>query len=41
MTTNGYLLEPKLTLLEAGLNRITVSLDAIDEITFKKMRTKI
>ena len=38
MTTNGYLLEPKIdSLLEAGLNRITVSLDAIDEITFKKM----
>jgi cyclic pyranopterin phosphate synthase len=38
MTTNGYLLEPKLdNLIESGLNRITVSLDAIDDITFKKM----
>jgi cyclic pyranopterin phosphate synthase len=38
MTTNGYLLEPKLeALIESGLNRITVSLDAIDDITFKKM----
>tara|TARA_B100000427_G_scaffold325071_1_gene331310 strand:- start:857 stop:1873 length:1017 start_codon:yes stop_codon:yes gene_type:complete len=38
MTTNGYLLESKLdSLIESGLNRITVSLDAIDEKTFKKM----
>ncbi|MEC7837975.1 MAG: radical SAM protein, partial [Chloroflexota bacterium] len=38
MTTNGYLLEPKLdALIESGLNRITVSLDAIDDITFRKM----
>ena len=38
MTTNGYLLEPKLdALFESGLNRITVSLDAIDDLTFKKM----
>jgi len=38
MTTNGYLLESKLdSLIDSGLNRITVSLDAIDEKTFKKM----
>ncbi|MFL2653109.1 MAG: GTP 3',8-cyclase MoaA [Dehalococcoidia bacterium] len=38
MTTNGYLLEPKIDdLINSGLNRITVSLDAIDELTFKKM----
>lgn len=38
MTTNGYLLESKLdSLIESGLNRITVSLDSIDSKTFKKM----
>ena len=38
MTTNAYLLEPKLdSLIDAGLNRLTVSLDSIDNETFKKM----
>ena len=38
MTTNGYLLESKLdSLIQSGLNRITVSLDSIDSKTFKKM----
>ena len=38
MTTNGYLLESKLdSLVDSGLNRITVSLDSIDSKTFKKM----
>jgi cyclic pyranopterin phosphate synthase len=38
MTTNGYLLESKLdSLVNSGLNRITVSLDSIDSKTFKKM----
>ena len=32
MTTNAYLLEPKLdSLIDAGLNRLTVSLDSIDK----------
>ena len=38
MTTNGALLAEKAHLLrEAGLNRITVSLDALDDETFKAM----
>ena len=38
MTTNAYLLESKLDgLIDAGLNRLTVSLDSIDDKTFKKM----
>ncbi len=38
MTTNGYLLESKIDkLIQSGLKRITVSLDAIDDLTFKKM----
>ena len=38
LTTNGVLL-PKMarTLKEAGLNRVTVSLDAIDDATFRLM----
>ena len=38
LTTNGYLL-PKFAkdLKEAGLNRLTISLDSIDEDIFKKM----
>jgi cyclic pyranopterin phosphate synthase len=38
LTTNGVLL-PKMaqTLKDAGLNRVTVSLDAIDDATFKRM----
>ena len=38
MTTNGSLLERKAgALKKAGLDRITVSLDALDEATFKRM----
>ena len=38
MTTNAYLLESKLdALIDAGLKRLTVSLDSIDDKTFKKM----
>lgn len=38
LTTNGALLAEKATLLkEAGLGRITVSLDALDDETFKTM----
>ena len=38
LTTNGLLLGKYSTLLaEAGLKRVTVSLDAIDEVTFQKM----
>jgi cyclic pyranopterin phosphate synthase len=38
LTTNGSLLERKAMLLKkAGLDRITVSLDALDDATFKRM----
>jgi cyclic pyranopterin phosphate synthase len=38
LTTNGYLLAKyALELKEAGLNRLTISLDSIDEDIFKKM----
>ena len=38
LTTNGSLLERKATALKkAGLDRITVSLDALDDATFKRM----
>ncbi len=38
LTTNGSLLKKKArSLRDAGLNRVTVSLDAIDEPTFQKM----
>ena len=38
MTTNGYLLKEKVNILKSsGLNRLTVSLDAIDNETFQKM----
>ena len=38
MTTNGYLLPQKAQLLKnAGLNRITISLDTLDEDVFRKM----
>ncbi len=38
LTTNGYLLaENALALKEAGLNRLTISLDSIDEDIFKEM----
>ncbi len=38
LTTNGSLLERKaLALREAGLQRVTVSLDALDDATFRRM----
>ena len=38
LTTNGYLLKQKaLKLKQAGLSRITVSLDSIDDFTYTKM----
>jgi cyclic pyranopterin phosphate synthase len=38
LTTNGYLLPEKAQLLkDAGLNRITVSLDSLDDTIFRKM----
>ena len=38
LTTNGYLLEKQATALrDAGLQRITVSLDSLDEEIFKRM----
>ena len=38
LTTNGYLLPQHATKLrEAGLNRITVSLDSLDDSIFKEM----
>jgi cyclic pyranopterin phosphate synthase len=38
MTTNGVLLRPKArALADAGLNRVTVSLDSLDDTTFKAM----
>jgi cyclic pyranopterin phosphate synthase len=38
LTTNGYLLEEQASVLrEAGLERITVSLDSLDEEIFKQM----
>lgn len=38
LTTNGYLLAQQATqLAEAGLNRITVSLDSLDDEVFKQM----
>ncbi|MFN6960717.1 MAG: GTP 3',8-cyclase MoaA [Rhodocyclaceae bacterium] len=38
LTTNGSLLEKKAAALAAaGLRRVTVSLDALDDVTFKKM----
>ena len=38
LTTNGYLLAKQATLLsEAGLDRITVSLDSLDDEVFKQM----
>jgi cyclic pyranopterin phosphate synthase len=38
LTTNGSLLERKaLALREAGLKRVTVSLDALDDATFRRM----
>lgn len=38
MTTNGYLLRQKAQVLkDAGLNRVTVSLDALDDQTFNYM----
>ena len=41
LTTNGYLLAQKAQLLrDAGLQRITVSLDSLDEEVFQKMNGK-
>ena len=41
LTTNGYLLAEKVQKLkDAGLSRLTVSLDSLDEITYKKMNGK-
>lgn len=41
LTTNGYLLAEKVqNLKDAGLSRLTVSLDSLDEITYKKMNGK-
>ena len=41
LTTNGYLLKDKaLILKEFGLNRLTVSLDTLDDNIFKKMNGK-
>ena len=38
LTTNGYLLAKQAsTLKESGLQRITVSLDSLDEEVFKQM----
>jgi molybdenum cofactor biosynthesis protein A len=38
MTTNGLLLEPKLpSLIEAGLNRLNISLDTLDRDTFRRL----
>ena len=38
LTTNGYLLPPMAKeLREAGLKRVTISLDSLDEATFQKM----
>lgn len=38
LTTNGYLLPKKAQLLkDAGLNRITVSLDSLDDAVFRRM----
>ena len=38
LTTNGALLSEKAAMLgEAGLNRVTVSLDSLDDVVFKKM----
>ena len=38
MTTNGYLLEDQATeLAEAGLKRVTVSVDSLDDDVFKRM----
>jgi cyclic pyranopterin phosphate synthase len=38
LTTNGYLLPEKAQLLkDAGLNRVTVSLDSLDDTVFRKM----
>jgi GTP 3',8-cyclase len=38
LTTNGALLAKKAQLLrEAGLNRVTVSLDALDDVVFRRM----
>ena len=38
MTTNAYLLPKKAALLkEAGLQRVTISLDSLDEETFRRM----
>ena len=41
LTTNGYLLAEKVqNLKDAGLSRLTVSLDSLDEVTYKKMNGK-
>ena len=41
LTTNGYLLAEKVqNLKDAGLSRSTVSLDSLDEVTYKKMNGK-
>ena len=41
LTTNGYLLKDKAMILkEFGLNRLTVSLDTLDDNIFKKMNGK-
>ena len=41
LTTNGYLLAEKVQILkDAGLSRLTVSLDSLDEVTYKKMNGK-
>ena len=41
LTTNGYFLKENAAALKgAGLTRVTVSLDALDELTFKKMAGK-
>ncbi|MBI1278359.1 MAG: GTP 3',8-cyclase MoaA [Anaerolineaceae bacterium] len=38
LTTNGYLLPQKAQILkDAGLNRITISLDSLDDTVFRKM----
>ena len=41
LTTNGYLLAEKVqNLKDAGLSRLTVSLDSLDDVTYKKMNGK-
>ena len=42
MTTNGYLLPQKAQLLKnSGLNRITISLDTLDEDVFRKIKADL